>query len=95
MESILSLKRLSIKGLMCIPPLAQEAEASRKYFVELRELRDALEKEFDIDLPHLSMGMTNDYSVAVEEDATLVRVGTAIFGERKRFRAQVNYLADS
>jgi len=86
---------LSVKGLMCIPPLAQEAEASRKYFVELRELRDALEKEFDIELPHLSMGMTNDYSVAVEEGATLVRVGTAIFGERKRFRAQVNYLADS
>ena len=95
MESLLSLKRLSIKGLMCIPPLAQEAEASRKYFVELRELRDALEKEFDIDLPHLSMGMTNDYSVAVEEGATLVRVGTAIFGERKRFREQVSYLADA
>ena len=87
MESLLSLKRLSVNGLMCIPPLAQEAEASRKYFVELRELRDALEKEFDIELPHLSMGMTNDYGVAVEEGATLVRVGTAIFGERKRFRA--------
>ena len=61
-----------------------EAETSRKYFVELRELRDALEQQFKVNLPHLSMGMTNDYSVAVEEGATLVRVGTAIFGERKR-----------
>lgn len=83
LESLLLLPRLSIEGLMCIPPLA-EAETSRKYFVELRELRDTLEQEFQVKLPHLSMGMTNDYSVAVEEGATLVRVGTAIFGERKR-----------
>ena len=82
LESLLLLSRLSIEGLMCIPPLAEEA--SRKYFVELRELRDAIEKEFQVKLPQLSMGMTNDYSVAVEEGATLVRVGTAIFGERKR-----------
>jgi pyridoxal phosphate enzyme (YggS family) len=84
LESLLMLPRLSIEGLMCIPPLAEEAETSRKYFVELRELRDALEKEFQVKLPRLSMGMTNDYSVAVQEGATLVRVGTAIFGERRR-----------
>jgi pyridoxal phosphate enzyme (YggS family) len=84
LESLLMLPRLSIEGLMCIPPVAEEAEISRKYFVELRELRDALEKEFQVKLPQLSMGMTNDYGVAVEEGATLVRVGTAIFGERKR-----------
>jgi hypothetical protein len=84
LESLLMLARLSIEGLMCIPPLAEEAEISRKYFVELRELRDALEKEFQLKLPQLSMGMTNDYSVAVEEGATLVRVGTAIFGERRK-----------
>ena len=84
MESLLTLPRLSIEGLMCIPPLADEAEASRKYFVQSRELRDSLEKEFDLTLPHLSMGMTNDFPVAVEEGATLVRVGTAIFGERPR-----------
>ena len=84
MESLLTLPRLSIEGLMCIPPLADEAEPSRKYFVQLRELRDSLEKEFDLTLPHLSMGMTNDFPVAVEEGATLVRVGTAIFGERPR-----------
>jgi pyridoxal phosphate enzyme (YggS family) len=84
LESLLLLPRLSIEGLMCIPPLAEETETSRKYFVELRELRDTLEQEFQVKLPHLSMGMTNDYSVAVEEGATFVRVGTAIFGERKR-----------
>ena len=89
LESLLLLPRLSIEGLMCIPPLAEEAETSRNYFVELRELRDALEQEFQVKLPHLSMGMTNDYSVAVEEGATLVRVGTAIFGERKRRNANL------
>src|SRR5438093_10124533 len=84
MESLLALPRLSIEGLMIIPPLAEEAEASRTFFVQLRELRDALEKEFDLKLPRLSMGMTNDFTVAIEEGATLVRVGTAIFGERQR-----------
>jgi PLP dependent protein len=83
-ESLLALPRLSIEGLMCIPPLAEEAEASRKFFVQLRELRNSLEKEFDVKLPHLSMGMTQDFWIAVEEGATLVRVGTAIFGERPK-----------
>jgi pyridoxal phosphate enzyme (YggS family) len=82
--SLLALPRLSIEGLMCIPPLAEEAEASRKFFVQLRELRDSLEKEFDVKFPHLSMGMTQDFWIAVEEGATLVRVGTAIFGERPK-----------
>jgi pyridoxal phosphate enzyme (YggS family) len=84
MESLLALPRLSILGLMCIPPIADEAEASRKYFVVLRELRDRVQKEFHVDLAQLSMGMTQDFAVAVEEGATLVRVGTAIFGERTR-----------
>ena len=84
MESLLALPRLSIEGLMCIPPLADEAEASRKFFVQLRELRNSLEKEFDVKLPHLSMGMTQDFWIAVEEGATLVRVGTAIFRERPK-----------
>jgi PLP dependent protein len=83
-ESLLALPRLSILGLMTIPPIAEEAEASRKYFVELRELRDGLQTEFHVDLAQLSMGMTQDFAVAVEEGATLVRVGTAIFGERSR-----------
>ncbi len=84
METLLALNRLSILGLMTIPPLAPEAEASRKYFVQLRELGDRLQIEFHVDLTQLSMGMTNDYIVAVQEGATLVRVGTAIFGERAK-----------
>src|SRR6059036_4059485 len=83
MESLLALPRLSILGLMTIPPLAEEPEASRKYFVQLRKLRDRLQTEFHVDLAQLSMGMTEDFAVAVEEGATLVRVGTAIFGKRK------------
>jgi len=83
MEELLALPRLSILGLMTITPLADKAEASRRYFVELRQLRDRLQTEFHIDLPQLSMGMTQDFPIAVEESATLVRVGTAIFGERR------------
>ncbi len=84
MEELLAIPRLSILGLMTIPPLAEEAEASRKYFVQLREMRDRLQTEFRVDLAQLSMGMTQDFPIAVEEGATLVRVGTAIFGERRR-----------
>jgi PLP dependent protein len=84
MQELLALQRLSILGLMTIPPLADKAEGSRKYFVQLRELRDRLQTEFHVDLPQLSMGMTQDFPIAVEEGATLVRVGTAIFGERTR-----------
>jgi pyridoxal phosphate enzyme (YggS family) len=83
MEELLALPRLSILGVMTIPPLAEDAEESRKYFVQLRELRDRLQTEFRVDLAQLSMGMTQDFPVAIEEGATLVRVGTAIFGERK------------
>ena len=84
MEGLLALQRLSILGLMIIPPLGDKAEASRRYFAQLRELRDRLKTEFHVDLPQLSMGMTQDYPIAVQEGATLVRVGTAIFGERTR-----------
>jgi hypothetical protein len=82
MEALLGLERLQIEGLMTIPPLAADAEHSRKYFVVLRELRDELERDFRLPLPQLSMGMSGDYAVAVEEGATLVRVGTALFGRR-------------
>ncbi len=84
LEAVLSLGRLTVEGLMTIPPLAPEAEAARRYFVALRELRDELETDFDLQLPQLSMGMSGDYEIAIEEGATLVRVGTAIFGERSR-----------
>ncbi|CAN5364491.1 YggS family pyridoxal phosphate-dependent enzyme [soil metagenome] len=88
LEAILSLGRLTVEGLMTIPPLAPEAEMSRRHFVALRELRDAVEDEFKVRLPQLSMGMSGDYGIAIEEGATLVRVGTAIFGERGRARRQ-------
>jgi len=88
LENLLALPRLSILGLMTIPPIADEAEASRKYFVELRELRDRLQTEFHVDLAQLSMGMTQDFAIAVEEGATLVRVGTAIFGRRSKTQKQ-------
>jgi len=83
MEELLTLKRVSIDGLMTIPPFDPDPEASRKYFAALRELRDRLADEFRAPLPELSMGMSGDYPVAIEEGATFVRVGTAIFGERK------------
>ena len=83
MEALLGLSRLSIEGLMCIPPLAVEEEDSREFFVQVRELRDSLEKEFNMKLTQLSMGMTQDFPIGIDEGATLVRVGTAIFGERR------------
>jgi PLP dependent protein len=84
MEVLMGLPRLSIEGLMCIPPLAVESEDSRKFFVEVRRWRDSLEKEYNMKLPQLSMGMTQDFPIGIAEGATLVRVGTAIFGERSK-----------
>jgi pyridoxal phosphate enzyme (YggS family) len=81
-EDLLALDRLSIEGLMCIPPPQPKAELARKYFIALRELRDRLPVECRVTLPQLSMGMSGDFPVAIEEGATLVRVGTAIFGDR-------------
>lgn len=74
---------LRVVGLMTVPPWTPDPEGSRKYFRQLRELRDALEQEFSISLPELSMGMSGDFEVAIEEGATFVRVGTALFGVRK------------
>lgn len=82
MEALLALDRVNIVGLMCIPPPQPEAELSRPFFAQLRELRDQLQKEFRVGLPVLSMGMSGDFAVAIEEGATLVRVGSAIFGDR-------------
>lgn len=69
-------------GLMCMPPWEPDPEASRPRFRALRELRDSLEREFAIGLPCLSMGTSGDFAVAVEEGATHVRLGTALFGRR-------------
>lgn len=75
-------EELRVRGLMAIPPFGARAEASRSYFVALRELRDRLQDETGRHLPELSMGMSHDYEIAVAEGATMVRVGTAIFGPR-------------
>jgi uncharacterized pyridoxal phosphate-containing UPF0001 family protein len=74
--------RLAVRGLMAIPPWQEDPEASRPYFRELRELRDMLQQDVGMPLPELSMGMSHDFEVAIAEGATMVRVGTAIFGPR-------------
>ena len=80
LDAIAGLSGIRIRGLMAIPPAVADAERARPHFRRLRELRDAA------GLPHLSMGMSGDFEVAVEEGATMVRVGTAIFGPRRQIR---------
>jgi pyridoxal phosphate enzyme (YggS family) len=77
--------QVEVTGLMTVPPIADSASA-RPYFARLRELRDRIAAASGLALHELSMGMTNDYEVAIEEGATIVRVGRAIFGERSRPR---------
>jgi pyridoxal phosphate enzyme (YggS family) len=79
------LKNISIKGLMTMPPFSSNPEDSRPYFRKLRELSESVAKEHipGASMKELSMGMSGDYEVAIEEGSTMVRVGTAIFGERK------------
>jgi hypothetical protein len=81
-EKIAALPRLQLAGMMCIPPFLEEAERVRPYFQRLRELREDLEKRLGLALPVLSMGMSHDFEAAIEEGATEVRVGTALFGSR-------------
>ena len=82
LEGLLALPRIQVEGFMTMAPLVKEAEAARPYFTKLRELRDRLAGQVGIPLATLSMGMSGDYEVAVEEGATLVRVGSALFGGR-------------
>ena len=87
-KSVLNLTNLSVHGLMTMPPLGTDAEDSRRFFQRLRLLRDHLASAFhQADWHELSMGTSADYQVAVEEGATLVRVGTAIVGAR-RYRSE-------
>lgn len=81
-EQVENVEGVRLIGLMCLPPRCGEGEAARPWFVRMRELRDSLEPRLGRRLPHLSMGMSGDYRQAVEEGATLVRVGTDIFGPR-------------
>jgi len=85
-DTISKFERLQLTGLMTLPPFFDEAERVRPFFRKLRELRDELSSlgAFGKSLGDLSMGMTHDYEIAIEEGATIIRVGTAIFGERSR-----------
>jgi hypothetical protein len=77
-----ALPKIEVHGLMAIPPFSPIAEKSRGYFQKLRALKWECEKILGAPLPHLSMGMSGDFEIAIEEGATIVRVGTALFGER-------------
>ena len=81
-DQILKLDGLRLEGFMTIPPYSENPEDSRVYFSMLREIKTEIEELFSLKLPHLSMGMTNDFEIAIEEGATIVRIGTAIFGKR-------------
>lgn len=78
---MLEVEQIELQGLMTMAPYFSDSEKTRPYFASLRELADKVRDKFDIELPHLSMGMSNDYSVAVEEGSTMVRVGSALYEE--------------
>ncbi len=84
LEQVSGLAHIRIEGLMTVPPFRENLEEVRSYFRELRELRDSLSSLHfpNVQLKELSMGMTQDFTVAIEEGATIVRVGTALFGPR-------------
>lgn len=82
LEAINALPRLEIHGLMAIPPFTPEPEKARPYFQKLRTLKQQAEARLGVPLPHLSMGMSGDFEAAIAEGATIIRIGTALFGER-------------
>jgi len=85
LEAVAELEHITVEGLMTVPPLREDPEAILPYFRELRELKEKLSAQRipNVDLTELSMGMTHDYPVAIEEGATIVRIGTALFGPRR------------
>jgi hypothetical protein len=76
------LTHLRLRGLMTVPPFTEDPTGARPYFVQLRQLRDQLRQRTGLPLPQLSMGMSHDFEIAIQEGSTCVRVGTAIFGAR-------------
>lgn len=83
LEEIAELPRLELHGLMAVPPYTPDPERSRPHFRRLVELKDACEQKLGVPMGELSMGMSGDFEIAIEEGSTLVRVGTAIFGPRR------------
>ncbi|HKW30738.1 MAG TPA: YggS family pyridoxal phosphate-dependent enzyme, partial [Verrucomicrobiae bacterium] len=86
LETINQLPRIEIHGLMAVPPWSDDPERSRPHFRRLCELKIQCEQKLGAPLPHLSMGMSGDFEVAIEEGATLIRIGTALFGPRPTAR---------
>jgi pyridoxal phosphate enzyme (YggS family) len=82
------LPRIEVHGLMAVPPWSPVPENSRPHFRRLRELKERAEAVLGAPLPHLSMGMSGDFEVAIEEGATIVRIGTALFGARQKIKAK-------
>lgn len=82
LEPLWSLRGLNVRGLMTMAPIVDNPEDVRPVFASLAALKMAIEERFGVNLPDLSMGMTDDYEVAIEEGATLIRIGRAIFGDR-------------
>lgn len=87
-EYALGCRNLTLTGLMTMAPFCPDPELTRPVFARLRACRDAWERQFSVGLPQLSMGMSNDYAVAVEEGATWVRLGTVLFGDRPKWAPQ-------
>ena len=83
LNQINALPRIEVHGLMTVPPWSPDAENSRPHFRRLRELKEECEQALGAPLPHLSMGMSGDFEVAIEEGSTMVRIGTALFGPRR------------
>src|ERR1022692_3950054 len=86
LNRINALPRIEVQGLMTVPPWTPDAEISRPLFQRLRGLKQECEQVLGAPLPHLSMGMSGDFDVAIEEGATIVRIGTALFGPRVKAR---------
>ncbi|MDF1499845.1 MAG: YggS family pyridoxal phosphate-dependent enzyme [Anaerolineales bacterium] len=82
-RSILEMEHVEIRGLMTMAPWVEDEKIIRDTFIKLRNLRDFMQESLGVSWPELSMGMTDDYEIAVEEGATMLRIGRAIFGERR------------
>ena len=93
-EQALQARAVTLIGLMTMAPFCTDPQQTRPVFARLRELRDRLSRDFEIGLPHLSMGMSNDFEVAVEEGATWVRLGTVLFGHRQKWAAMLREAAE-
>ncbi len=92
LNAVNALPRIQIQGLMTVPPWSEEPEKVRPHFRRLRELKSECEQILGASLPHLSMGMSGDFEVAIGEGATIVRIGTALFGPRRTTRMRPNGL---